>query len=180
MHTHAGEQIVLRGTNVQVTDCEHALRNAAGPERGYCSEMQHGQPALREQDSLRESGFEKNILIRYPSTWTDCPKDAAGGGGGWAAVHSTIRVPVWKGSDEFERIKKLAEGSQYEPASGSRPYVKGKLVVDRIERVQAPQIWEQYSMRRSAVAEQNGDDANEQWLWHGTCGTSDESKVKVK
>ena len=62
----------------------------------------------------------------------------------------------------------LAKSQQYKPHAGQSPYVKGKIAVKSVSRVQAPHVWEQYCMRRAIIASENEGDPGEEFLWHGT------------
>jgi hypothetical protein len=74
-------------------------------------------------------------------------------------------------SIEFKKVRDLVLSTQYTGHSSSGrqlPYVKGRIGVTKIERVQSPQVYERYLLQMRFVAEENGGDANERWLWHGT------------
>ena len=73
-------------------------------------------------------------------------------------------VPLVKGSKEYVYVEQLALRQQYQ----GKGWVKGKMKVNGIQRVQSPHIWEQYAMRRSIIAAENGGDSAERMLWHGT------------
>ena len=104
----------------------------------------HGQPGV---------GRGRFVDVDFPPTWQR-PYERA------------QVVPLDKASAEYQRVEKLALSQQLK-SSGT--YVKGKLVIRGISRVQAPHVWEQYAMRRAIIASENGGDPMERMLWHGTC-----------
>ena len=95
------------------------------------------------------------VQVDYPSSW-EAPTD------------ETRLVPLERTSPEYQRVEQLALSQQHRPGNGGAAYVKGKLKVTSVARVQAPHVWEQYAMRRSIIAAENHGDAGERQLWHGT------------
>lgn len=87
----------------------------------------------------------------------------------WEEPHNKFRlVKLDQSSEEYKRVAKLAVDQQYEASEKKNTFVKGKLKVTGVSRVQSPSIWEAYRMRRAIVAAENNGDANERFLWHGT------------
>ena len=94
------------------------------------------------------------VTVSYPQHWQppfDCNR--------------TVRLD--KHSAEYKRVKQLVLKQQAR-SLGASTWVKGKIKVTGIERVQSPHVWEQYAMRRAIVASENHSDPNETMLWHGT------------
>eukprot|EP00415_Alexandrium_ostenfeldii_P000051 UN0051 len=58
--------------------------------------------------------------------------------------------------------------SQQFNTAGQTPHVKGDLKVTGVARIQSPQVWDRYCLRRSIIAQENDGDPNERMLWHGT------------
>ena len=92
------------------------------------------------------------VEVTYPETW-----DGEG--------HEFRLVSLAKSSDEYRTVEKLCLTQQLRKSGG---YVKGKIRVRKISRVQSPHVWEQYTLRRAIVASENGGKPNERLLWHGT------------
>ena len=83
-------------------------------------------------------------------------------------------VPLKAQSKEYKRIEQIALSQEYKHTQQGTsqaqqgPYVKGKIKVLGISRVQSPKLWEAYCMRRAIICSENDGDANEAMLWHGT------------
>ena len=95
------------------------------------------------------------IDVAFPQTWE-------------GNTEETRLVPLDRSSAEFKRVEKLALTQQFRPLPGQSSYVKGKLVVTEVSRVQSPHVWERYAMRRAIIAAENEGDPGETHLWHGT------------
>ena len=91
------------------------------------------------------------VEVTYPASWEE-------------PLEVPRLVPLVKGSKEYVYVEQLALRQQYQ----GKGWVKGKMKVNGIQRVQSPHIWEQYAMRRSIIAAENGGDSAERMLWHGT------------
>ena len=104
---------------------------------------------------------QRVVDVSYPDTW-EAPFDR------------DRLVPLHHKSKEYKFVKKLVLEQQYKPSKDnkrSKPYVQGKIKVLGVSRVQAPRLWEAYSMRRALIAADNDGDPNENLLWHGTQAT---------
>ena len=103
--------------------------------------------AAGERESLRLPSREEQSL------WARALK---GEKDRWQARRRVVEVPVpksWeapfeqpqlvslnKHSQEYKRVEKLALSQQFKPGMGQSPYVKGKLVVTGVHRVQQPHV----------------------------------------
>ena len=131
--------------------------------------------AAGERESLRLPTREEQSL------WT---KALQGEKDRWMARRRVVEVEVpssWEApferprlvsldrqSKEYRRVEKLALAQQFKPEQGQSPYVKGRIVVTGVSRVQQPHVWEQYCMRRAIIASENDGESEERELWHGT------------
>lgn len=110
--------------------------------------------ALRaEAQGKRASDYCRLIDVKYPSSWQ-------------RPYERTRVVPLDRRSDEYRRVEQLALEQQLK---SKHTYVRGKLKITSVARVQAPHVWEQYAMRRAIIASENDGDPEERLLWHGTC-----------
>ena len=138
--TAAGHHETLRNFSVgdSAQQWQLSLEAAAGP--------------AKPSQAAKVSAPKRVMAVTYPDHW-EAPFDR----------YRTVQLS--KTSAEYKRVEALALKQQKRRASG---WVRGRISVTGIERVQSPQVWEQYCMRRAIVASGNGGDANEMMLWHGT------------
>lgn len=122
-------------------------------------------PLARSSEHIRvttAAGEQEELLLPSPdahSRWTRALQSGASPDAGsrlWRRVVDVAFPSSWQGnleepqlvplekhSDEYRRVARMAKEQQHKPGAGGTPYVKGKLVVKAIERVQMPHIWEQ-------------------------------------
>ena len=110
--------------------------------------------ALRAEAAGKHASYHRRLVdVAYPPTWQQ-------------PFERTQIVPLERGSAEYKRVERLALSQQLK---GKHTYVKGKLIIRSISRVQSPHVWEQYAMRRAVIASENEGNPEERLLWHGTC-----------
>ena len=175
-HGTTCDAVPLAGATVDVRSdapVEPASRGAVRQERTHTIVL---QTSAGEQEKLRLPTADLH------SRWVNVLRQTAAGltslrrrvidvafPSTWEQPHESFRlVPLEKGSSEYRRVAKLALSQQFKPSSGGQPYVKGKLAVKSVSRVQAPHVWEQYCLRRSIIASENEGSPGECMLWHGT------------
>ena len=95
------------------------------------------------------------VEVQVPSSWE-------------APFEQPRLVSLDRHSAEYRRVEKLAKAQQFKPGPGQSPYVKGRIAVTGVSRVQQPHVWEQYCMRRAIIASENDGECEERELWHGT------------
>ena len=105
--------------------------------------------------AARRDGRRRVVDVAYPSSWE-------------APYEQPRLVKLEASSSEYRGIEKLALSQQLKKQPGVTPYVKGRLHIKAISRVQAPHVWEQYCMRRAILSAENDGDPYERRLWHGT------------
>jgi hypothetical protein len=169
LRTAAGEVEHLRVPACQRVEELERWRQAlaaAGAELGAAApwedKAQQAAPTKR-----RAAPTERRVVeVSLPATWE---AEAGEGSSGRSRV-----VRLLPSSEEYRRVATLAVRQQLDgdAGGGAAQYVKGRLEVTGVSRVQSPRVWEKYCMRRAIVAAENGGDPNEVQLWHGTGVTS--------
>ena len=89
------------------------------------------------------------------------------------APSPAITPPHWTPHIEDEaKIFTVSSGSpEYKYAEAVFQLRNPTVKVVKVERVQDIDLWERYRVQRDQCAGDNGGDANERWLFHGTQGT---------
>ena len=87
---------------------------------------------------------------------------------GWAAPALTPLHWAPQREDEARLVEVPSESAEFKWAAAAMELRNPSAVVERVERVQDVALYERYDVQRRQRAEQNGGDANERWLFHGT------------
>ena len=147
LDTAAGEQEFLKCRTAQ--EYSHWLRELQAASRvsgGTQSDSQSPSQFVQQQ---------RVVDVSYPGHWE-------------APFHNDRLAPLHRNSKEYKRVQEMVLAQQHRHTHGTYTYVKGRIKVKGISRVQTPRLWEAYCMRRAMIAADNEGDPNEACLWHGT------------
>ena len=105
----------------------------------------------------KRSRKRRIVDVTFPSNWT-------------GNLHKTQRVLLDRRSNEFKKVNAIVLQNQAgkHGANINGTYVKGRIKVKNIYRIQSPKVWECYMMRKAAIAATNVNGPNEKWLFHGS------------
>ncbi|KAL7530660.1 hypothetical protein ACHAWF_003465 [Thalassiosira exigua] len=140
-------------------DVEHLQLNSEADLDEWSDALKRGENEEQTKGSA-DRGARRVVDVTYPRTW-EAPFD-----------NKMRLVKLSRSSEEYKRVAELAKTQQWrEDFNSKSPYIKGRISVRRVWRVQEPKLWEAYCMRRAIIAAENDGDPNEKLLWHGTAAT---------
>ena len=153
---------------------QHSTSNTSNDSNGGNGSGSHGSKHTGGRDAADEQAQWSALLdqsaskrarrllaVEYPNSW-EAPFSTREG----YSLHK-----LESNSKEYKRVAKLAiESQDHPPLSGSgKAYVKGRIRVTGIDRIQSTSVYERYALRRKIVAaESDSGSANVRELWHGT------------